>query len=206
MPFVFCGINWTASEYGFPYDNATGMIEVAPVQAMIEEARGLVGNARRTLYIGANTATERKNADRLRRAADRLNLSFDQRLASSLAEWIEAYTAGQEYDFIIIGSNAGINDWDETVVREAILPLTRRLTVTSHTWMMPVSMLGMTKVAEEQGEWAGQVALQILAGSPPSRFPIVANRKWDLYLNQVLLSAGGVSLPAQLQAKGKVYE
>jgi hypothetical protein len=30
IPFVFCGINWTVEEYGFPYRNATGMIEVAP--------------------------------------------------------------------------------------------------------------------------------------------------------------------------------
>jgi ABC-type uncharacterized transport system substrate-binding protein len=205
-PFVFCGINWTAKEYGFPYSNATGMIEVAPVQAMVEEAQALVPNARRTLYIGANTATEKKNADRLRRATERLGLVFEQRLASSLAEWIDAYSAGQDYDFIIIGSNAGINDWDNKAVREAILPLTRRLTVTSHTWMMPVSMLGMTKVPEEQGEWAGQVALQILAGAKPHEFPIVANRKWDLYLNQVLLNAGRLSLPAKLQSKGKVFE
>jgi len=205
-PFVFCGINWTAREYGFPYTNATGMIEVAPVNAMIEEARNLVPGSHRTLYIGANTATERKNADRLRRAAERQDLAFEQRLAGSLAEWIEAYSAGQDYDFIIIGSNAGINDWNEATVRDAILPVTHRLTVTSHTWMMPVSMLGMTKVPEEQGEWAGQVALQILSGARAADFPVVANRKWDLYINQVLLDAGKLSLPAKLQSKGKVFE
>src|SRR2546425_1243833 len=27
IPFVFCGINWTVEEYGFPYRNATGMVE-----------------------------------------------------------------------------------------------------------------------------------------------------------------------------------
>ena len=26
LPFVFCGLNWTAAEYGLPYTNATGML------------------------------------------------------------------------------------------------------------------------------------------------------------------------------------
>ena len=29
-PFVFCGVNWTAEEYGFPYSNVTGIVEVVP--------------------------------------------------------------------------------------------------------------------------------------------------------------------------------
>ena len=26
LPFVFCGLNWSASQYGLPYANTTGMI------------------------------------------------------------------------------------------------------------------------------------------------------------------------------------
>ncbi|MCP4297952.1 MAG: hypothetical protein GY786_20380 [Proteobacteria bacterium] len=29
-PFLFCGVNWDASVYGFPTRNVTGMVEVAP--------------------------------------------------------------------------------------------------------------------------------------------------------------------------------
>jgi hypothetical protein len=205
LPFVFCGVNWTAKEYGFPYTNVTGMIEVAPVQAMVDEARALVPGASRVLYIGADTATERKNAARLRKAAEQRGLVFEQRLAPSLATWIDAYRQGQTFDFIIIGSNSGISDWDEQRAMAAIHPMTQRLTVTSHDWMMPVSMLGMTKIPEEQGEWAGQVALQILGGAAPNSIPVIANRKWDLFLNHSLIRAAGVELPAQLSSKGKVY-
>ena len=67
LPFVFCGINWTVDEYGFPYSNVTGMVEVAPVRDMVDEARALVGGASKVLYVGADTATERKNADRIRK-------------------------------------------------------------------------------------------------------------------------------------------
>ncbi len=205
LPFVFCGVNWTVKEYGFPYSNATGMIETAPVQAMIDEARALVSGASRVMYLGARTATEIKNAARVRRAVEQGGLQFEQRLASSQADWIEAYRAGQDYDFVIIGSNAGIQDWDMAKVLETILPLTRRLSLTSHEWMMPISMLGMTKVPEEQGEWAGQVALQILEGTEPGTIPVIANRKWDLFLNPRLIEAADFELTPQLEGKGKIY-
>jgi ABC-type uncharacterized transport system substrate-binding protein len=206
LPFVFCGINWTVEEYGFPYSNVTGMIEVAPVKAMIEQAQRLVPGSQRVLYLGADTATERKNASRVRKAAERLGLVFEERLALTLGDWVDGYRAGQGYDFVVMGSNAGINDWDTGQAVEAILPLTRRLSVTSHEWMMPVTMLGMTKVPEEQGEWAGEVALQILDGAAPEGIPVVANRKWDLFINPTLVDAAQLELPTQLVSKGKVFK
>lgn len=206
LPFVFCGVNWTVEEYGFPFKNVTGMIEVAPVQTMIDEARSLVPGASRVMYIGADTATEHKNAARVRKAAENRGLVFEPYFAATLNAWIDAYSRGRDYDLVVMGSNAGINDWDEQRAIEAIKPLTRRLSVTSHEWMMPVTMLGMTKVPEEQGEWAGQVALQILAGVAPDSIPVIANRKWDLFLNPTLIDAAGMVLPAQLASKGKIFQ
>jgi ABC-type uncharacterized transport system substrate-binding protein len=205
LPIIFCCINWTVQEYGFPYRNVTGMIEVAPVQAMVDEAKALTPRATRTLYLGAATKTERKNAERLRRAAEKAGLVFEEALTPTLDQWVEAYRHGQDYDFVIMGSNAGINDWDDAAAIRAITPVTRRLSVTSHEWMMPVSMLGMTKIPEEQGEWAASVALQVLDGTEPGSIPIIANRKWDLFINQGLLNAAGIVLPERLKAKGKVY-
>jgi hypothetical protein len=173
---------------------------------MIEEASALVPAASRVLYIGANTATEKKNATRIRKAAENHKLAFEAQFASDLASWIEAYRKGQDYDFIIMGSNAGIDDWDAEQAVAGVIPLTRRLTVTSHEWMMPVTMLGMTKVPEEQGEWAGQVALQILGGVRPDSIPVIANRKWDLFLNLKLTDAAGLELPGELLSKGKVFD
>ena len=57
----------------------------------------------------------------------------------------------------------------------------------------------------EQGEWAGKVALKILDGAVPITIPVIANRKWDLFLNPALIDAAGLELPAQLLSKGKVY-
>ena len=67
-----------------------------------------------------------------------------------------------------MGSNAGINDWDPEAARGAVNRFSRRLSVTNHGWMMPYTMIGVTKVPEEQGEWAGKTALRILGGMSPS--------------------------------------
>ena len=64
-------------------------------------------------------------------------------------------------------------------------------------------MFGMTKVPEEHGEWAASTALAILAGTRPGDIPIVANRKWDIWINQAWLDVAGIQLPRPLLAKAK---
>ena len=60
MPFVFSGVNWTVKEYGFPYSNVTGIIEVAPLEAMLTHAIKYSGGAKKAIYLGADTLTEQK--------------------------------------------------------------------------------------------------------------------------------------------------
>jgi hypothetical protein len=64
--------------------------------------------------------------------------------------------------------------------------------------MMPYTMLALTKLPEEQGEWAAQVALAVIDGAPVSSIPIVVNRRWDIYINPRLLERGGFVLPPRL--------
>ncbi len=203
IPFVFSGVNWTADEYGFPYSNVTGIVEVAPIGPMLEQARDISGAGARALYIGAETLTEGKNAERFSAATAELGIQLDVRLVASTKAWLAAYRAGQSYDFIVLGSNSGINDWDKERVRSALLEESAKLSVTNHGWMMPYAMFGLTKVPEEQGEWAASTALEILAGTPPSHVPIIANRKWDVWANTALLEGADIALPRNLRRKAK---
>ncbi len=202
VPFVFCGVNWTASEYGFPYSNVTGMVEVAPVRPMLEKAIRMTRGAR-AVYIGADTHTEQKNSGRFLEAADALGITIVPVHVSSTEAWLDAYREAQAYDFVVLGSNAGINDWDPERISAEIGRTSRKLSVTSHGWMMPYAMLGMTKVPEEQGEWSAMTALAILDGTPPADIPIIANRKWDVWANETLLAAAEVKLPRALRHKAK---
>lgn len=205
LPFVFCGINWTVEQYGFPYSNVTGMIEVAAVNRLFQKAQAIVGKIRHVSYLGANTLTERKNLAHFEQTAAELNFQLTSRLSSTRSEWIKSYQQAQTSELIIIGSNAGIKDWDETKILAAIKPETKTLSVTNHAWMMPYTMFGMTKVPEEQGEWAGQVAIEILRGTSPADIPIIPNRKFDLIMNKDLLDVARITLPESIKLKARPY-
>jgi ABC-type uncharacterized transport system substrate-binding protein len=203
IPFVFCGINWNVDAYGFPYSNATGMVEVAPIDVLFNNARSMRVGAQRSVYLGANTLTEKKNAARFEDMANKIGMQLDRRLVNTTAEWLAAYKAAQDYDFVIIGSNSGINDWDETEVVDVLKSATRSLSLTNHHWMMPYTLLGFTKIPEEQGEWAAKVAVAILDGASPVEIPIVSNREWEIWVNLALLTSSGLKLPESLIRKAK---
>jgi len=203
IPFVFCGVNWTAEEYGFPYSNVTGMVEVAPIYPLLEKVKDLIPDAKRAIYIGADTVTEKKNLARVEKALGKYGIHLDSALADTMHDWLNSYTSAQQYDFIIVGSKSGIHDWDKERVVNAINTRSKKLSVTNHDWMMPYTMLGFTKVPEEQGEWAAQAALSILAGVEISKIAIVPNRKWDIWTNSSLIKAGNIMLPEGLILKSK---
>ena len=139
IPFVFCGVNWTVEQYGFPFSNVTGMIEVAAIEPMFDKAAAITGKIRHAFYIGADTLTEQKNLNRFQNAGKRYSIKITSRLVQTMSEWIETYDEAQQADLIIIGSNAGIQNWDEETVQSAIQPISTTLSTTNHSWMMPCS-------------------------------------------------------------------
>ncbi|MEM7250747.1 MAG: ABC transporter substrate binding protein [Pseudomonadota bacterium] len=206
IPIVFCGINWTAKEYGFPYQNVTGMVEVAPIGPLLKWAARMVPSATRAAYIGADTLTESKNVKRFQSVTGPLGIALEAHLVGSTDAWVTAYERSQSADFVILGSFSGINDWDEDAVEKSLLAASRRLSVTNHEWMMPYAMVGLTKVAEEQGHWAGMTATAILDGMSPQDIPIIANQTWDIWANERLLRRAEIRLPRALRKKAKRVE
>ena len=205
IPFVFCGVNWTVEQYGFPFSNVTGMIEVAAVEQMFDKAAAITGQITRAFYIGADTLTEKKNLSRFQSAGTTKDIEIDSRLVSTIQQWIEAYGDAQQADLIVMGSNAGIDDWDDEAILTAIKPITKTLSATNHGWMMPYTMFGMTKIPEEQGEWAGRVAIEILNGTKPSTIPIIPNRNFNLVVNKALLEIAQIKLPEFIRLKAQTY-
>lgn len=188
VPFVFCGVNWTVDEYDFPYSNVTGIVEVAPVNTMLQQAFTISEGGRRALYIGADTLSEKKNYDRIHDVAKELNINIVAMFPSRFQHWQTAMKVSERYDFVVMGSNAGIDEWDDEQAHRTALDLSKRPSVTNHKWMMPYTTFGFTKLPKEQGQWAANVAIQILNGSTPSDVPLASNRKWDLWLNEAILS------------------
>ncbi len=202
-PFVFSGVNWTVKEYGFPYSNVTGIIEVAPLKAMLASAIKYSGKVKKAIYLGADTLTEKKNLDRIAVVSEKLGIELEGVLVSNANEWKAQYLAAQDADFIVMGSYSGISDWNKTELATFAVEHAKKLTVTSHDWMMPFSTIGFTKIPQEHGEWAAQTAIEILKGKSPREIPIVANRDWDLWLNTAHLESTRVKLPRKFLRKAK---
>ena len=204
-PLVFCGINWEPESYGYPWPNATGMVEVAPVLPLLKEIKQAEPFPSRGLYLSSAVVTEQVDAEHYRRLFATAGVEVEVRLVSTMEAWIEGYRDGQEYDFLVLGNYAGIDDWDGERAARAAHRHARRITVTNYDWMMPYAMVGKIKMPEEQGRWAGEVAAELLAGAPIGDIPVVTNRRWNLYVNGSLLRRAGIKLdPSLLRSAIKV--
>ena len=205
LPVIFSGINWTVEEYGFPAANVTGMVEVAPVRPMLKWAQRLTSQGSRGFYIGSDTLTEEKNLKHLVKVADDMQISISSKLVSGREAWQSAFKEAEDADFIILGSNAGIDDWDEKIIISFVRENAQKLILTNNDWMLPFSMLGFVKIPQEQGEWAAKTAIAIHQGTPIQRIPIVANRKWEIYENSLLMKLTGMKNSDVLRARTKKY-
>jgi len=129
---------------------------------------------------------------------------IDKFLVSDFENWKEQYKqAQQSYDFLVIGSNSGIADWNEKIASRFAIDNSHKLSVTNMQWMMHVSTLGYTKIPSEHGEWAGDAAIAILDGMSASEIPIATNRKWELWINEDLESASFAKISDRVKKKAK---
>ena len=190
IPFVFCGLNWDASNYGFPVSNVTGMVEVALIQQVIDNLKEYAkGN--RVGYLTSDVMTEHKEAEYYSKL---LNVNFAaERYVKNLEEWKQAYVEIQnQVDLLIVGNNSGLNDWNEAEAAAWATANAKIPTGTTYDWMMPYSMLGLTKLADEQGIWSATAALKILDGTPPSQIPVTKNQRADKFVNVKIASKAGI--------------
>lgn len=192
LPFVFCGVNNNASKYGFPYRNVTGMLEVSPVAKLIYSLKHF-NRVVKVGYLASDTMTERMDGEFYQ---EEIEVEYIQRYAKDMDAWVSEYRSLQdEVDILIIGNNAGVNDWNDAAAMRVIRNNTRIPTGCVLDWLIEYAFLGYTKIAEEQGEWSANAALKILDGTSPESIPITKNRKGNLIINTKIAKALGVTVP-----------
>ena len=200
-PFVFCGINWTTEEYGYPYKNATGMIEVAPIKPLLNIIKNTIANVSHGVYLSADVLTEHKDYLRYKKKYAEENVTLNGVFVKTQEEWKKAFYKAQHANFIILNNNSGINNWNNNEIQRFVAETPSVLTVTNYDWMIDYAMLAITKYPQEQGEWAAKVALAILGGESVADIPIVVNRRWNIYANMSLLKSTSYKLPSSITDK-----
>jgi len=204
LPVVFCGLNWDASIYGAPYKNTTGMVEVALIVKLIEDLK-TYSHGDRLGYLSAETSTERKNLEYYNKMPE---FSFSKvYMVKTLKEWQDAFlTLQNEVDILIFENNAGITDWNDEQAGQFALENTKIPVGTTNPWTMQCSLIGFTKLPEEQGAYSAKTALKILAGKLPSDIPVVANEKTKIYLNMKIAKKLGITFPVDYMAQAEFLE
>jgi len=204
LPIVFIGVNWDASPYGYPYSNATGQVEVELVQELLAELARYARGSRQGLLSG-DTLTDQRA---LKYYRDVLGIHFQQvALVRSFDGWKEAYLSLQdEVDVLLFRNNSGIEGWDDEEARRFVQERTRIPTGTVSTHLAPWVLISYSKVHLEFAEYGATIALEILAGTPPSEIPITTNKRAKVYLNMRLAKSLGIKFPMELIERATFVE
>ncbi len=186
-PVVFCGVNWSAEPYGLPAGNVTGMVEVVPVAKTIRTVKTHYPQVKKLFVLSENSVSEKKNRQFLDATFRRLGLETEYGLVDDFSAWKDAFRrANREADLIYLPTNGAIQGWHEAEARQFVGQHLRKPVIACDDFMMPYAVLGLTKIAKEQGQWAGQTAWQVLGGKAPARVPPARNRQTQAWFNPAL--------------------
>ncbi len=202
-PVLFAAVNWDASIYGYPTSNVTGMVEVELPGQIVEQLKPYAKGTR-IGFISIDESTEQKTAKTYN---DRFfNGQMKLYWAKTMDEFKAAFLKAQdEVDMLFMNNNAGAKQWDEAAMEQFILANTKIPAGTINSWMMPYSLLALTKVPEEQGEWSAQAALRIIDGTPVSSIPVTENKKGRLILNLSMAEKMGIVFPPSMLKNAETY-
>jgi ABC-type uncharacterized transport system substrate-binding protein len=204
LPIVFCGVNWDASVYGYPYTNATGMVEVGLNKAIVVQMRQFAKGDKIGL-LNIDSFTAKKNAQH---HVKFMGKPYDKTYyVHTYQEWKESFMRLQdEVDMMIMGNPHGILDWDE---KDFILFAERHTRIPTGAdidWVKKFTLLGYLKLPEEQGSWAATTALRILKGEKPGDIPITQNKHGKLFLNIRLVKKLGIFIEKAIRRRAEIVQ
>ena len=196
IPFVFCGINFDSSIYGFPTKNITGIEEVI----LLDETLNIIkqytkGN--RLGLIAADNISSRRTYEYLSEIENRKFHSV--RFVKDFDELKKAFIEIQpKVDMLFFYDTATVDNFDLEEMVEFAKKNTTIPTFGSHFLNIRYSLLGTPKIGEELGKWAANTALKILAGAKPSEIPITKNKQTKIYLNLPIANKLGIKFSVDL--------
>lgn len=161
------------------------MLEVLPLKENLQQIKQFNPEARKMLVLSENSTSEQNNRVLLDTLFRSEGFEPEYTQVNEFAEWKTAFiAANQNFDLIYLPTNGSIKNWDKTEAVETVSQNIKVPVITCDDFMMPYCVFGMTKVAAEQGEWAANTALQILAGKPIGEISLTRNKKSTVWLNK----------------------
>lgn len=196
VPVLFCGLNWDASVYGFPTQNITGIIEVAPAKEMVAFLKKYA-KGDRLGYLAADLLSERKELNYLK---NKLNISFSNgAIVNNVTDWKKEFLELQKScDMLFIFTPTGITGWNIDTMKHFTLVNSLIPSGSTSPNAKEYSMITFARIPQEQGIWVGKKALAILEGTDISSIRMTENKEKCYYVNSKLLKKLNIKLPASI--------
>jgi ABC-type uncharacterized transport system substrate-binding protein len=205
LPIVFCGVNWSADQYGLSRNNITGILELLPVEEVMATMKTYYPSMQSLLVLNENTTTSRKTKPILDTLLNRLGIEVTQALVDDFESWKTGFKEGNlSHDIIYLQTQGAIKGWDHDEALEFINKHIKVPLITCEDHMMPYSIFGMTQVSREQGSWAAETVKKILHGIPPSEIPVSKNQMVSIWFNPGLAEKVGFQPDPSLMEKARV--
>ena len=205
LPVVFCGVNWSADQYGLSQNNITGILELLPVGEVMATMQSYYPSMQKLLVLNENTTTSRKTKPILDTLMNRLGIEVTHVLVDDFESWKASFEEGNRfYDIIYLQTHGAIKNWNHDEALKFINLHIKVPLVTCEDHMMPYSIFGMTQVSREQGTWAAETARKILLGTPPSEIPVSRNQMVSIWFNPDLAEKVGFQPDSSLMGKARI--
>jgi ABC-type uncharacterized transport system substrate-binding protein len=171
-------------QYDLSQHNITGVLEILPVEKLLNTMKSHYPTLQRLLVLNENTTTSRKTKPLLNAICERVGISVTQKLVDDFESWKSAYkAANQTHDIIYLQTRGAIRNWNHD---EALVFIDQNIKVPSVTcedFMMPYAVFGLTQLSKEQGMLAAEAAKKILEGASPNDIPITQNQMSTVWIN-----------------------
>lgn len=196
LPFVFCAVNWDATVYGLPFQNTTGMLETSFITSIVDLLTQYT-TGKKLGFLSIDAYSEHRSLDYYSQALDqKISKAY---FVNTVQEWETKFLALQsEVDMMILEDPEGIEGWNHGKAIAFIQAETKIPVGSAYSWLAPLSLITIAKKPEEQGWWAAEQAMQILAGRNPSDIPIARNKEGKLFANIRIANQLGVTLPMEV--------
>ena len=206
IPVVFCGVNWDGAKYGYPYRNATGIVEVEFGQELVSQLRRYAKGERFGFLAADNESDRADGTNYLERFAPGGAHGARWAYVRTFAEFQSKFLELQDQvDYLYILNNAGIAGWDAEKAEEFMVHNTKVPTGSHNGWMARYTLITLGKYGQEQGQWAASTALKILDGTPPAAIPIAKNVRVRLIVNLGIAGKLGVVFKSAILKTAEIY-
>lgn len=196
IPVVFCGVNWSAAQYGLPVSNITGMLEVLPLRDLLGQMKEQFPEYENLVVLSEYSNSEINNKQLLDTLFSNLGFGVEYHLVKTFDQWKTAFSDAQLGKKIVYTpTNGAISGWNEDEAVQHVKQMIKNPVVTCDDFMMKYCVYGLTKVAREQGEWAAKTAMDILGGKKPADIPVTKNIQTKAWVNKPLADAIGFEVP-----------